>query len=70
MVSEIYRCCSLIKDINMGNKFKKGDFVCAKVKPLEELIVRIFARKIYYCIIVETGKEVVYFEKELELYNK
>ncbi|WP_299111045.1 hypothetical protein [uncultured Winogradskyella sp.] len=54
----------------MENRFKAGDFVYAKVRPSVLLIVRVYARKIYYCKIQAdpTAKELVYFERELMPY--
>lgn len=53
------------------NIFKTGDIVCAKVNPIKPLKVRIFARKVYYCDVLDkpNQKEEVYFEREIELYN-
>ena len=47
----------------MENKFKSGDIVCAKVNPTTPLKVRVFARKFYYCDVLDQPdeKEKVYF---------
>lgn len=54
----------------MSNKFKAGDMVCAKVNPNKALVVRIFARKVYYCDVYNhpEEKEQVYFEREISFY--
>lgn len=54
----------------MKNIFKTGDIVCAKVNPIKPLKVRVFARKVYYCDVLNepNEKEEVYFEREIELY--
>jgi len=51
----------------MVNKFKEGEVVRAKVNPNQNLIVRRYVDRIYYCQIQEnpTHKELVYFEREL-----
>lgn len=61
---------SKLKKKNMSNKFKAGDMVCAKVSPSKVLVVRIFARKVYYCDVYNhpEEKEQVYFEREISLY--
>lgn len=55
----------------MSNLFKVGDKVFAKVNPTKLLIVRLFARNVYYCDVYNhpEEKEQVYFERELALYN-
>lgn len=55
----------------MKNIFKTGDIVCAKINPRKPLKVRLFARKVYYCDVLNepNEKEEVYFEREIELYN-
>lgn len=54
----------------MNNLFKSGDMVCAKVNPSKPLVVRIFARKVYYCDVYNhpDEKEQVYFEREISFY--
>ncbi|MCB0474279.1 MAG: hypothetical protein KDC69_01320 [Flavobacteriaceae bacterium] len=54
----------------MNNLFKAGDMVCAKVAPTKPLVVRIFARKVYYCDVFNRPeeKEQVYFEREIAFY--
>ncbi len=54
----------------MENRFKAGDFVFAKVRPSVPLIIRIYARKIYYCKIKSdpNTQELVYFDRELMPY--
>lgn len=56
----------------MEGKYKKGDTVCAKVKPSVILVVRIYAYKIYYCTIKNnpSADELVYFERELKPYHE
>jgi uncharacterized protein YodC (DUF2158 family) len=51
----------------MENKFKEGEVVRAKVNPNQNLIVRRYVDRIYYCKIQEdlSHKELVYFEREL-----
>ncbi|WP_198034952.1 hypothetical protein [Winogradskyella sp. J14-2] len=55
----------------MKNKFKSGDIVCAKINPTTPLKVRVFARKVYYCDVLNKPdeNEKVYFEREIELYD-
>lgn len=55
----------------MENKFKSGDIVCAKVNPTTPLKVRVFARKFYYCDVLDQPdeKEKVYFAREIKFYN-
>lgn len=54
----------------MKNIFKSGDIVCAKINPSKPLKVRIFARRVYYCDVLNklNEKEEVYFEREIEFY--
>lgn len=54
----------------MKNAFKAGDIVCAKVAPTKPLKVRLFARKVYYCDVLNhpEEKEKVYFEREITFY--
>lgn len=56
----------------MEDKYKIGDVVCAKVRPLVALVVRIYARKVYYCTVKNdpSAKELVYFERELKSYHE
>jgi len=51
----------------MENIFKEGEVVRAKVNPNQNLIVRRYVDRIYYCKIQAdpTHKELVYFEREL-----
>ncbi|MCK3684943.1 hypothetical protein [Maribellus sp. YY47] len=51
----------------MENKFKEGEVVRAKVNPNQNLIVRRYVDRIYYCMIQEKPghKDLVYFEREL-----
>ncbi len=51
----------------MENKFKEGEVVRAKVNPNQNLIVRRYVDRIYYCKIQEnpSHKDLVYFEREL-----
>lgn len=51
----------------MENKFKEGEVVRAKVNPNQNLIIRRYIDRIYYCKIQANpaGKELVYFEREL-----
>jgi len=55
----------------MENLYKSGDIVCTKVNPKKPLMVRIFARKVYYCDVLNepNEKEKVYFEREIEFYD-
>ncbi|WP_411028794.1 hypothetical protein [Spongiimicrobium sp. 3-5] len=50
------------------NRFKIGDVVCAKVRPSVSLVVRLYARKVYYCAIQNNplANELVYFDRELK----
>ncbi|MBC9796020.1 hypothetical protein [Sinomicrobium weinanense] len=56
----------------MSNLFKTGDMVCAKVNPTRPLVVRVFARGVYYCDVKNhpEEKEQVYFEREIMTFNK
>jgi hypothetical protein len=49
------------------NKYKEGEVVQAKVNPSQNLVVRRYVDRIYYCKIQKdpTHKELVYFEREL-----
>lgn len=51
----------------MENKFKEGEVVRAKVNPNQNLIVRRYVDRIYYCKIQENPdhKDLVFFEREL-----
>ncbi|WP_319499440.1 hypothetical protein [uncultured Draconibacterium sp.] len=51
----------------MENKFKEGEVVRAKVNPNQNLIVRRYLDRIYYCKIQEDPghNDLVYFEREL-----
>ncbi|NAY91202.1 hypothetical protein GTQ34_04655 [Muricauda sp. JGD-17] len=55
----------------MENRFKKGDVVCAKVRPSVSLVVRLYARRVYYCTTQNnpSEKELVYFDRELKSYD-
>jgi len=52
------------------NTYRTGDMVCAKLSPTKPLVVRIFARKVYYCNVYNRPeeKEQVYFEREITFY--
>lgn len=51
----------------MENKYKEGSIVCAIVNPSQELLIRRYVAKIYYCKIQNdlAHKELVFFEREL-----
>jgi len=51
----------------MDNKYKEGTIVCAIVNPTQELLIRRYVDRIYYCKIQNdlAHKELVYFEREL-----
>jgi len=51
----------------MENKYKEGEIVYAKIDPTVKLIVRRYAKRIYYCKIQKdlSHKDLVYFEREL-----
>ncbi|MGW9684435.1 hypothetical protein [Flagellimonas sp. 2504JD1-5] len=55
----------------MENRFKIGDVVCAKVRPSVSLVVRLYARKVYYCAIQNDplANELVYFDRELNSWD-
>lgn len=55
----------------MAKRFEIGDVVCAKVSPSIAPIVRLYARRIYYCILQNqpNANEQVYFERELKPYE-
>lgn len=48
-------------------KYKEGDVVYAKEAPTLKLVVRRYIHRIYYCRAPDnpTGKDLVYFEREL-----
>ena len=54
----------------MIKKYKKGDLVCAKVRPSVILVVRLYVRKIYHCTIQNDSmaNELLYFDSELRPY--
>jgi hypothetical protein len=49
------------------NKYKAGDVVYDRMRPLQKLVVRRYLNQIYYCKAQENAnrKELVYFEREL-----
>jgi hypothetical protein len=51
----------------MSNKFKEGETVFAIANPEEQLIIRRYVDRIYYCKLKAhpEQKELVYFEREL-----
>ena len=51
----------------MDNKYKEGSTVCSTVNPTQELLIRRYVDRIYYCRIQNdlAHKELVYFEREL-----
>jgi len=51
----------------MENKYKEGEIVRAKVNPNQNLIIRRYIDRIYYCKIQEKPKhkDLVYFEREI-----
>jgi hypothetical protein len=53
----------------MGNRYKEGETVYAKVNPGLELIVRRYVDNIYYCKVQNDPerKDLVYFERELTI---
>ena len=55
----------------MEKRFEIGDVVCAKVKPSIALVVRLYARRIYYCNLQNqpSANEQVYFDRELKPYE-
>ena len=55
----------------MGNKFKEGEIVYARIFPGKKLIVSRYVNKLYYCKVPENLKlkELVYFERELTADN-
>jgi hypothetical protein len=57
----------LLKKIFMENKYKEGESVYAIAIPAQQLIVRRYVDRIYYCGILGNPKhkELVYFEREL-----
>lgn len=60
-----------MKKNEIGNRFKIGDFVCAKVRPSVSLVVRLYARRVYYCTVQNDplANELVYFDRELKSYD-
>ena len=55
----------------MDNKYKEGQTVHSVKNPKEELVIRRYAKRIYYCKIKNDpdAKEKVFFERELESKN-
>jgi len=55
----------------MKNLYKPGDIVCAINNKAKPLVVRIMARNVYYCNVLNQPqeKEHVYFERELEFFS-
>ena len=55
----------------MEKRFEIGDVVCAKVSPTTVLVVRLYARRIYYCTPQNqpNAKDQVYFDRELKPYE-
>ncbi|MGS2762783.1 hypothetical protein [Sinomicrobium sp. M5D2P9] len=53
-----------------NNVYKKGEQVCAIVRPTVPLIIRVYVRGVYYCKVQNDlkAKELVYFERELKEY--
>lgn len=53
----------------MENKYKEGQVVRAKVHPEVTLVIRRYVDRIYYCKVKSdpTLKDLVYFERELEV---
>jgi uncharacterized protein YodC (DUF2158 family) len=51
----------------MESKFKSGEVVFERIRPLLKLIVNRYINGIYYCLIQErqSKRELVYFEREL-----
>ncbi|WP_181308715.1 hypothetical protein [Rufibacter sp. XAAS-G3-1] len=51
----------------MENKYAQGTVVVAKINPSQKLVVRRFAKRVYYCTVQEnpSQKDLVYFEREL-----
>lgn len=60
-----------MKKNTLENRFKIGDTVCAKVRPSIMLVVKLYAKRIYYCTIPDDPRaaELVYFDRELKLYE-
>ena len=54
----------------MEKRFEVGDLVAAKVRPLVPLVIRLYARRVYYCNVMEdpSAREQVYFDRELMPY--
>jgi len=51
----------------MENKFKVGEVLRAKINPNQNLIVKRYVDRVYFCKIQENPahKDLVYFEQEL-----
>jgi hypothetical protein len=51
----------------MEAKFKEGEIVIERIRPMQNLIVRGYVNMIYYCNPQEhlSSKELVYFERDL-----
>jgi len=52
----------------MENKYKEGDIVNERVRPLQKLIINRHINNIYYCKIQENPrrKNLVFFERDLQ----
>jgi hypothetical protein len=52
----------------LGNKFEEGMVITTKVDPAVKLIINTYLDRVYFCVRVgdRTGKEVPYFEGELQ----
>lgn len=51
----------------MVNKYKEGEVVYERTRPMQKLIVRRFLSNVYYCKPMDAlkSKDLVYFEREL-----
>ena len=66
----IYTKAYPMKKNYIAKRYKKGDLVYAKVRPSVILVVRLYVRKVYYCMIQNNtcANEMVYLDSELRPY--
>lgn len=51
----------------MEHKYKDGEVVFDRMRPMQKLIIRKYSNRVYYCKVEEDPrrKELSYFEREL-----
>lgn len=55
----------------ISNKYKEGEVVFEKARPLQKLVVERYLDKLYYCKLPEAPqrKSLVFLERDLMAYN-